>query len=1104
MESIIGCLYLSKGKDFRFIYNLLIITLFLLLSPTLIFPQSTDINFEQIFLDQGLSQSIVKSICQDKYGFMYFGTEDGLNQYDGYKFKIIRHKPEDPNSLSYNDISALCVDRNGIVWIGTFNAGLNRYDQTKKIFTRFHNEIRNINSLSHNNINAILEDNLGNLWIGTENGLNKLIVEDSLKQIYSFKHFLFDAKNPNSISGDCILSICQDKSGNIWIGTNDGLNKIIHEEINSLSPAFIKYKSDQKNKKSISNNIVRAIFQDSYGVLWIGTDNGLNKFIPNGDNAGSFIQYKNDLQNFSSISNNQIYALNEDNNGNLWVGTNGGGINIYDRINNKFIRYLNDPLNIHTLSYNEIRSIFKDRSGIMWIGTYGGGIDKVTRGAKQFYYYMHRPNETNSLSHPIVWSIYEDKDGIIWIGTHGGGLDRLDRKTNLYKHYRHNPNDVNSLSNDVVRNIIEDDEGYLWIGTNGGGVNKFDRKTGKFKRFINDPKNPSSLVYNEIRKLYKDKSGTIWIGTYGRGLEKFNKAAEKFIHYKNDPNNPKSLSNNFVREIFEDKSGNLWIGTEGGGLNKFDRNKETFISYRTDSEAKNKINNDYIFSIYEDKDGNLWIGTWGGGLNKFNPKTESFDSYSLKDGLSSDAIYAILPDENGNLWLSTNKGLSKFNPANKIFKNYTVNDGLQDNEFNGGSYFKSSSGEMFFGGINGFNSFFPNEIKDNNYLPPIVITSFQKFNKDVQFDKPLSEIQSLNLSYEDYVFSFEFASLDFAAPQKNKYAYKMEGLDKDWFFTNSEKRFASYTTLKPGHYRFRVKATNSDGIWNEKGASLDIFINPPYWQTWWFTALISILVVAVGFVTYKSRLKNIRMKVELKTAHDAQMSIMPNSDPTIEGFDISSICIPANEVGGDFFDYFWLKNDKSKFGIIVGDVSGKGMKAAMTAVMTNGMLISEINEADSINSILKKVNTPLYFKTNREMFTAVCLAVININSKELTFTNAGLPGPIIKSGNKIELIKSDGPRFPLGMMKDVDYLEKKFQLQKDDLIIFMTDGITEAQNNLKELYSEERLKDFLLKLGTNGMSSSEIKQRILNEVEKFSGKMVTQDDMTVIVIKIMS
>ncbi len=1082
------------------LHYLLRIFLILILSHGNLFSQSSDINFEQIFLEQGLSQSIVKAICQDKYGFMYFGTEDGLNRYDGYKFKILRHNPENNNSLSYNDITALCVDHKGIIWIGTFNAGLNRYDQTKNNFTRFINDPRNQNSISHDNINAIIEDNSGNIWIGTDYGLNKLII-DSTGNKYSFKHFFHIPNKQNTLCGNIIFSIYQDKSGNIWIGTDNGLNKIAGEKINNPSPEFIGFKHNSKDKQSLSNNNVRTILQDSYGHIWIGTDEGLNRLLTN-DNSGKFRNYKNDPNDFSTISNNQIYSLCEDNYGNLWIGTNGGGLNIYDKSSDKFNRYLNDPLNSHSLSYNEIRSLFKDNSGIMWIGTYGTGLNKVTRGTRQFYHYTQRPNDGNSLSHPIVWAIYKDSEGYLWIGTHGGGLDRLDRKNNFYKHFKNNPQALNSLSNNIVRNIIEDKEGFLWIGTHGGGLNRFDKRTGNFTRYKNNLKDTSSLALDAIRKVYIDRSETLWIGTYGNGLDKFDKKTGTFTHFKNDPNNPKSLSNNFVREIFEDKAGNFWIGTEGGGLNKLDRKSGEFFAYRMESQAKSKINNNYIFSIYEDDSGNLWIGTWGGGLNKFNPQKEIFSHFTTKDGLPSDAIYGILADEKGNLWLSTNKGLSKFNPSQNIFKNFTESDGLQDIEFNGGAYFKSNDGEMFFGGINGFNSFYPQNIKDNTFIPPVIITSFQKFNQEIKLDKPISEIKELNLSYQDYFFSFEFTSLDYSSPQKNKYAYKMVGLDKDWIYTNSDKRFAGYTTLKPGKYTFKVKGTNSDGIWNEKGASIDVFITPPYWQSWWFTIIISAFAIIIGFIFYKSRLRNIRMKVELKTAHDAQMSIMPNKDPVIKGFDISGICIPAQEVGGDFFDYFSINNDKSKFGVIIGDVSGKGMKAAMTAIMTNGMLIMETNETSSINAILKKVNTPLYIKTGKEVFTAVCLIILNLDSKEVIFTNAGLPNPIIKSDNKIMFIKSDGQRFPLGMMKDVDYTEKKLFLNKDDVIIFMTDGISEAQNNFNEMYGEKQIENFLMTIPTNSLSASKIKMEIIKDVEKYTGGQLKFDDMTIVVIKI--
>ncbi len=1078
---------------------ILLSSLFCFSFHTKIYAQKTDIIFEQLFLQHGLSQSIVKCIWQDKRGYMYFGTEDGLNRYDGYKFTIFRHKPDDTNSLSYNDITSIYEDHNGIFWIGTFNAGLNRYDPSNESFIRFRHNPNDTNSLSHENINAIIEDKSGQIWIGTDNGLNKLIVNDSAKNIYSFHHYINNPKDKSSISSNIILSIYQDKAGTIWVGTGDGLNKIIFNNQKELPLKFIRYQHNSEDPHSLSNDTARVIFEDSKGNLWIGTDNGLNK-LKIKDN--SFIIYKHDYKNKNSLSHNQIYALCEDNSGVLWIGTNGGGLNLFDKKNNSFERYLYDPQNSRSLSYNEIRSIYKDVSGIMWIGTYGGGIDKVSRGVNQFYLYSHISDNTNSLSHPIVWSIYEDEDSILWIGTHGGGMDRLDRRKNKYTHFVNDPKNPNSLSSNIVRNIIEDRNGLLWIGTHGGGINIFNRKTKKFKSYRHNPQNASSLAYDEIRTIYQDRSGVIWIGTYGRGLDKFEQGNDTFIHYRNVPGNTSSLSNDFVRIIYEDKAGNFWIGTEGGGLNKFIKDKNIFINYSSNPNDSNSISNDYIFSIYEDKAGILWLGTFGGGLNKFNPQTGVFKNYTTKNGLPSDAIYGILADEKENLWLSTNNGLSKFNPSTETFKNYNERDGLQSNEFNGGSYFKSKSGEMFFGGIEGFNTFYPGDIKDNSYIPPIVITSFQKFNKEFHFEKPISFIKKINLSYHDYVFSFEFAALDYTAPEKNKYAYKMEGLDKDWFYTSSEKRYANYTTLPPGKYVFRVRGSNSDGIWNDEGTSLIIIISPPFWQTWWFTLIIALVFAAIILTLYKRRLRNVRLKAELSAAHNAQMSIMPHSDPQIDGLDISSICIPANEVGGDFFDYFWTQQDSTKLGIMIGDVSGKAMTAAMTAVMTSGMLNTEANNAESLGTILSRVNVPLYNKTTKQMFTAVCLACIDPKNKELVFTNAGLSNPILKSNGKIEYLKSVGPRFPLGMMKEVKYDEKKIKLSRGSLLIFLTDGIIEARDHLKELYGEERLEKLLLNMNTNSMRSHEIKNAIIKDVNEFSGKQQQHDDMTLIVVKL--
>jgi len=851
---------LHNGLKKTFVLNLILI-IFFILNSVIIRPQGNDLIFDQIFLEEGLSQSIVKCILQDREGFMYFGTEDGLNRYDGYTFTVMRNNPQDINSLSYNDINAMCLDKEGNIWIGTFNSGLNKYNPYTKKIIRFTHDHNNINTLSHDNITTICADSSGIIWVGTDNGLNKLTPKDTKKDEYSVERILHLPGNPNSLSHNTIYSLLLDHSSNLWVGTEDGLNILTKGNIESQKLEFRHFKSENNNSSSLSNNSVRAMYQDSNGLIWIGTDRGLNSVIKNEQNEISgFKRYLNIPNDFKSLSHNEIYAICEDNSGKLWIGTNGGGLNLLDSNRKSFTRYLHDPLNQRSLSYNEIRSLYKDKSGTMWIGMYGSGIDKVSRGAGEFILYKYRPDDRNSLSHPIVWSIYEDKDGILWIGTHGGGLNKLDRKNNRYTYYQHNPNNKNSLSNDIVRVVFEDSEGTFWIGTHGGGVNKFNPKTNSFIAYRHDQLNPNSLALDEIRSIYEDRSGTIWIGTYGQGLDKLDKETETFTHYKNDPNNNQSLSNNFVRTIYEDKSGNLWIGTEGGGLNKFEKTTNTFQNFKADLNDSSSLNSDYIFTIHESTEGILWLGTWGGGLNRFDIKTKKVEHFTTDDGLPSNAIYGILEDEKGNLWLSSNKGLSRFNPQTKLINNYNVKDGLQNNEFNGGSYFKSKHGEMFFGGINGFNSYYPKNIIDNAFIPPTVITSFRKFNKEIEFEKPIYSVDKIDLSYEDYVFSFEFASLDFSAPEKNVYAYKMEGLDKNWIYANSSRRFVTYTTLPPGEYVFRVKGSNSDGVWNETGTSITIIIHPPFWMTWWFRGLILLLIALAVYLLYKKRVKSLEEK----------------------------------------------------------------------------------------------------------------------------------------------------------------------------------------------------------------------------------------------------
>ncbi len=1044
--------------------------------------------FARLSIEQGLSQSIVECILQDSKGFMWFGTQDGLNKFDGYKFTVLRQDPANPNSLNGNWVLSLCEDRSGLIWIGLFNGGLNSFDPATDRFTSYRAAAGDPRSLSHDLVRTIYEDSRGTLWVGTDGGLNRFN-----RTTGTFVQYHHDARNPRSLSNDAVRGIVEDRSGFLWIGTDDGLNRF-----DRATGESTRFRNVPGDPRSLSDNAVRSIYRDRAGTIWIGTENGLNSFDPR---TRDFTRYRNDPADPSSLSNNGVYSILEDHTSMLWVGTNKGGLNRFDRSTGTFTAYRNDPLDPLSLSYNEIFALCEDRSGVLWIGTWGGGISAYDTKKKEFAHFKRETNNPNSLSHEFVWSLYEDEDGILWIGTHGGGLDRLDRRRNEFRHYRHDSRDPASLSSDIVRVITPDRSGILWIGTNGGGVDAFDPRTGRFTAYRHDPNDPSSLSNDEIRCIFIDRDGLLWIGTNGGGMNAFDPASRKFTVYRHDPNDPSSLSNDFVRTIYQDAAGTYWVGTQGGGLSTFDRRGRTFERRGGSSADSSAVNEQFIMSLYESKAGDLWIATWGGGLQKLDRVRGTVRRYTDRDGLASNAIYGMLEDGDGNLWISTNNGLSRFNPKTEFFKNYTAQDGLQSKEFDAGAYFKGRSGEMFFGGINGFNAFFPERIRDNAYIPPVVITSFTKLNREAKTDVPVSELKEVKLSYRDYVFSFEFAALDFTAPGKNLYAYRMEGLDRDWVYTNAAKRYANYTTLRPGAYVFRVKGSNNDGVWNEAGTAVAITITPPFWGTWWFRALAVALAALLLVVWARRRRTSIFLEAELRAAHDAQMSIMPQGDPVVEGFGVSGACIPAHEVGGDFFDYFWLDERHTRFGLAVGDVSGKAMKAAMIAIMSNGMISSKADEHFSPAAALTGLNRPLFIKTNEETYTALWLGALDVAHRTFAYANAGFLAPLLKTADAVRPLESAGPRFPLGALQDTAYEERSVRMERGDVLVLFTDGVTDARNGSLEHYDYDCLKRFLEIVDLSALSAGEIKDRIIADVQRFVGSAPQHDDMTVVVVK---
>ncbi|MEP7145460.1 MAG: two-component regulator propeller domain-containing protein, partial [bacterium] len=700
-------------------------------------------------------------------------------------------------------------------------------------------------------IRTIYEDRIGNLWIGTHgDGLFKFIEEDNI-----FINYCKNENNSGSLNDNRVTAIFEDPENNLIVGTwGGGLQIFLRDE-----EQFRKIVLSDEKEGSLTFQRINSISAGMNGRIHVSTNKGL--FFLEEKNK-KITHYLHDPDNISSLSGSLVSLCYEDRANNIWIGTRDCGLNLFDPEENIFYNYKNEKGNSSSLSNDTIMSVYEDRAGIIWIGTFGGGINKINKRSQVVQHYYPGVNDQNCLSSSKVIAFYEDADEILWIGTRGNGVDRFDRKNKIFKNFKNDERHENPGIN-LITSIIEDDNENLWMGTPGGGLNKFDKKKEKFSNYRNDPDKENSLADNTIFSLAKDKSGIIWIGTVGRGLNRYDPSKEKFTRYAYNEEDPYSISSDRVRIIFIDSEELIWIGTDRGGLNKFNKTEQKFYHFKNDPDDLSSLSEDDVVSIFEDTRGILWIGTMNAGLNKFDKLTETFKRYNHWDGLPNDSINGIIGDNDGNLWISTNYGLSKFDTEKELFKNYDVRDGFQSNEFNPSASLKLKNGELAFGGLNGLNIFDPLNIKDNSFIPPVVISDFLIFNKPVAIgekDSPLKKSilfeKELNLSFRDSVFSFEFASLDYNIPGKNQYAYTMTGFDKDWVYSGN-RGFATYTNLNPGEYLFKVKGSNNDGVWNEEGSEIKINITPPFWKTWWFKTLGALVIAGTAGSLYKNKLDQI-------------------------------------------------------------------------------------------------------------------------------------------------------------------------------------------------------------------------------------------------------
>ncbi|QHT70882.1 response regulator [Rhodocytophaga rosea] len=795
--------------------------------------QTPAFKFNRINSKDGLSNSSIRCILQDKEGFMWFGTKDGLNRYDGFSFTVFQHNPFDNNTISNNVIRSICEDKHGDLWIATEN-GLNRFDkktQTFRVYT--HNPERK--TISDNNVHYAYEDRNGVLWIGTYKGLNKYN-----KATDSFTLYQHNSLGHN-FAYNSINTIYQDKKGNLWVGTNKGLSRF-----DSLSGSFTRFGNQIDIKDDLYfNNDIHKICEDKEGNLWLATlGSGLQKFNPV---TLSFIDFEYTHTSDTIINNKFILSLRLDSIGFLWIGTQIEGLIRLDIRSGKYTHFKHDKNNVNTIAHNSVTCIYEDRFNVLWVGAYAGGVSKYDINTKPFLLYQHDIGKKNVIADNFVYALYEDPDSSIWVGT-PKGLDKLDRETGTFSHINITGS-TSSPSENTVHAILKDKTGNLWIGLGGGGLKKLDSNKHTLNTYTHDVKSINSLPHNFIKCIYEDKLGKLWIGTQF-GLARFECATDKFISYKSYFDSNSQIG---INQITQDNSGQLWLATNSQGLVSLDVTKGVFTRY-TPAKSKPFVpkHANYIFI---DEKGNLWVSFNEGGLYKFNPSTSSFSSNVLPSHLYTLVIHGIVEDSKGNLWLSSNgNGIFKYNPVTKSVSNYGLDDGLQSNEFNR-AFWRGKSGEIYVGGNNGMNIFHPDSIKPNSHPPIATIYNLKVFDQQKSFTD-----NTITLPYNENYLSFEFAALHYVLPEKNNYAYQLENIDKDWIRAGN-RRFVSYSNVAPGKYTFKVKVANVDGIWSNYPASVKVIITPPIWKTTWAYILYSTLFIttiyfARRYIIHQEKLKN--------------------------------------------------------------------------------------------------------------------------------------------------------------------------------------------------------------------------------------------------------
>ncbi len=979
------------------------------------------LNFDRISYEQGLQNSHVKSIVQDKLGFIWLGTADGLARYDGVRVVPYRHDEADPTSLSGAYVSALAVDKDGKLWAGTGDAGLNLYDPATDKFTRFPLAAKDGGTAV--GVTAIVRDGKDRIWVSTSNGgLSRYDV--------ATKGFVDYAQKPLDV---IINAFDTDKKGNLWLGTANGVIRWNPDDGSSE-----EFKAGET--PGMPGAPITSVLATESGEILFGSDGeGVASFEPEGRKMST---YRHVVDDPTTLSDDHINVMFQDKNKGIWIGTNSG----LNRMDEKgvIVQYHDDRLDPLSLSFPEVDALYQDNAGVMWVGGFTVGACKFEESRARF--------GRRHTSHPAN-SFQEDADGTLWVGTFHGGLLRYDFAKQKVTHYEALGSGEDSLDllSTWITDLHRDKKGTLWMATQGLGLIAFDTKTESFEQYKPEAEDANSLPVDTVWSMNEDDAGMLWLATGGAGLVKLDPAKGELTDFTTQ--DKVGLTSDNILKLYRDPTAKavLWLGTAGGGLVKFDTMSNTATAFRHKADDPTSISVDDVFSIYRDAAGALWIGTGGGGLNKVDAQTGKAVRFTTSNSkLTNDTVLGLLADEEGNLWLSTNGGgLVEFDPKNNKFVLYDVPDGVQGAEFAQGAYIKSASGKLYFGGADGFNAFNPKDIKRDAFVPPVAITGFQLFTGTAKLPKPIWQLNRIGVSYSDS-FELQFAALSFAAPGQNRYQYKLDGYDSKWIET--DRPFASYGKLDGGSYTFRVKAANRHGVWNETGVALKIAVKPPFWRTWPAYLVYMLLLVSAVFLVFYLQRQRVR-----RVIREGRLAVVER-DLALTGAVQNGFLPEYNEIAGGFVqlfgfyrgadscsgDYWWHEKIGSRHIILVGDVTGHGPGPAMvTAAVASAfrLLVSETGIGDLLDALLTLNRVVLQVAKGKYSMTMAAFELDEITGQWLLY-NAGAP-PMMTLNNKGKHRVHFAAGTPLGTETGFEAGRLEGRLQPGERVLIYTDGIPE-------------------------------------------------------------